>query len=123
VAKAEIEFNSMHDVPWHPIAGVRGLYEKILSKDESSGDYTRLLRFEPNTDATPMGVQRHEFWEEVFIAQGSITDVSLGQTFSAGMYACRPPGMPHGPWVSEHGCLTFEIRYFRRSPPTPNADI
>ncbi len=33
------------------------------------------------------------------------------QTFGAGMYACRPPGMPHGPWHSPDGCLTFEVRY------------
>jgi hypothetical protein len=113
VAKAEIEFNTMEHVPWSS-TGVAGLFEKILSRDEASGDYTRLLRFEPGTDTRPMGVQKHDFWEEVFIVQGSITDLSLGQTFTAGMYACRPPGMPHGPWTSGPGCLTFEIRYYRR---------
>jgi hypothetical protein len=40
-------------------------------------------------------------------------DDALGETCSAGMYACRPPGMPHGPWRSEDGCRTFEIRYYR----------
>jgi hypothetical protein len=38
-------------------------------------------------------------------------DIPLQQKFSAGMYACRPPGMKHGPWRSEEGCITFEVRY------------
>ena len=40
-------------------------------------------------------------------------DLVLARTFSKGMYACRPPGMPHGPWRSETGCTTIEFRYFR----------
>jgi hypothetical protein len=31
-----------------------------------------------------MGVQRHEFWEEVWILEGAIEDLSLGQEFTAG---------------------------------------
>ncbi|MED5569770.1 MAG: cupin, partial [Chloroflexota bacterium] len=31
-----------------------------------------------------------------------------------GMYACRPPGMPHGPYLSPIGCTTFEVRYYRK---------
>jgi hypothetical protein len=27
------------------------------------------------------------------------------------MYACRPPGMLHGPYRVPRGCITFEIRY------------
>ena len=30
-------------------------------------------------------------------------DTTLEQTFSAGDYACRPPGMVHGPWTSARG--------------------
>jgi len=32
------------------------------------------------------------------------------------MYACRPPGMPHGPWRAPEGCITFEIRYYKPPP-------
>jgi len=42
---------------------------------------------------------------------GSLTDLGLQRTFSAGMYACRPPGMPHGPYRSPAGTLLFETRY------------
>jgi len=30
------------------------------------------------------------------------------------MYACRPPGMVHGPYRVPTGCLTLEMRYFKR---------
>jgi hypothetical protein len=29
------------------------------------------------------------------------------------MYACRPPGMPHGPYACPRGALLFETRYRR----------
>lgn len=52
-----------------------------------------------------------DFWEEVYIPEGSFTDLTLGEMFTAGMYACRPPGMPHGPWSTDEGVVTFEVRY------------
>jgi hypothetical protein len=38
-------------------------------------------------------------------------DLTLDRTLRAGEYACRPPGMEHGPWVSEEGCEMFEVRH------------
>jgi hypothetical protein len=37
-------------------------------------------------------------------------DLTLERTFGAGEYACRPPGMVHGPWTSD-GCEMLEVRY------------
>jgi hypothetical protein len=112
MAKPELEFQ----VPpgeWRDPAGneVAGIEEKILSADEDGSAYTRLLRFAPGTDSTANGPQVHDFWEEVFIVEGDLTDLRLGERFSAGMYACRPPGMVHGPWRSESGVLMVEFRY------------
>jgi hypothetical protein len=61
-----------------------------------------------------MGTLRHDFWEEAWIVGGAIQDLRQGQIITRGMYACRPPGMPHGPFRSEDGALIFEIRYHRR---------
>jgi hypothetical protein len=120
--KPEYEFfDPTERFPFTPIAAVEGLEEIVLAADEASGDYTRLLRFAPGTDTTPMGVQRHDFWEEVWIISGAIHDLTLDETFSAGMYACRPPGMAHGPWQAPDGCVTFEIRYFDRPAADPGA--
>ena len=55
----------------------------------------------------------HDCWEEVYMIKGSFTDLRLDKKFSEGMYACRPPGMEHGPWKSENGCLLFEIRMYK----------
>ncbi len=99
---------------WKPVAGVPGLSEIILAADEATGSYTRLLRFEPGTDTTVQGVQTHDFWEEVIIYQGYLHDLTLDQAFGTGFYACRPPGMAHGPWRTPEGCITFEVRTFER---------
>ncbi len=115
--KPEYEFFDVTTVPWTPCANdaTAALRERVLAPDDASpGVATRILRFEPGTDTSPNGVQVHDFWEEVYIIEGAFHDVALGQTFVAGQYACRPPGMPHGPWISEHGCTTFEVRYRSR---------
>ncbi|TYB48870.1 cupin domain-containing protein [Actinomadura chibensis] len=112
MAKPEHEFFPADKIGFTPCEGdVPQLTERILAADAASGVATRMLRFEPGTDTTPNGVQKHDFWEEVYILEGSITDLRLGETFTPGMYACRPPGMEHGPWRSDDGCLTFEVRY------------
>ena len=53
----------------------------------------------------------HDFWEEVYIVEGSHWDGD--QHFKKGMYACRPPGMKHGPYWTDEGVVTFEVRYKR----------
>lgn len=111
MAKPEIEFTSVDQWPWVPVAGIPGQAERILATDAGSGLATRMLRFDPGCDTSTMGVLRHDFWEEVHILSGSLHDLTLGQVFGAGTFACRPPGMPHGPWRSPDGCVTFEVRY------------
>jgi ChrR-like protein with cupin domain len=118
VPKPELEFFRPEPLPWRPVAGSptggvggAGIDEKILSRDPVSGDLTRLLRVAPGTETSDTIV--HDFWEEVWILEGSLIDLGKGQTFGAGMYACRPPGMRHGPYRSPGGALLFETRYRR----------
>ncbi|MGA8296397.1 MAG: cupin domain-containing protein [Acidimicrobiales bacterium] len=98
---------------WVP-TGIDGQSEQILAEDPQMGIYTRLLKFAPGTDTSPSGTLTHDFWEEIYILSGEITDTRLACSFSAGDYACRPPGMEHGPWQSETGALLFEVRYVAR---------
>lgn len=113
MSKPEHEFFPAETVAWTtPEPAVPGLTERVLASDASAeGVATRMLRFAPGTDTSVAGVLRHSFWEEVYILEGAIHDLTLDETFTAGMYACRPPGMPHGPWRSDEGCTTFEVRY------------
>lgn len=115
-SKPELEFldpDATDGFAWVPLAGdaTGQLSEVVLAGSHESGWVTRLLRFEPGADTSPNGVLTHDVWEEVFIVSGSIHDLRLGETFTAGMYACRPPGMEHGPWTSPDGAVTFELRY------------
>ena len=116
MAKPELEFFDPGHLAWREVvgsasagAGGRGVREKILSLDPVTGDLTRLLRFDAGVETTE--TIAHDFWEEVWILEGELIDLGTQQTFSAGMYACRPPGMVHGPYRVPRGCLTFEIRY------------
>ena len=112
MAKPEHEFFPVTEIAFTTCAGdVPSLSERQLAVDGTAAVATRVLHFAPGTDTSPNGVQCHDFWEEVYILEGSITDLRLGETFTSGMYACRPPGMEHGPWVSAEGCVTFEVRY------------
>jgi hypothetical protein len=119
MSKPELEFEPAEGVDWTPCDGnVDGLWERVLSSTgERGGPVTRILRFDPGIDTTPNGVMVHDYWEEVYILEGDLTDLTLGETFTAGMYACRPPGMRHGPWTTEHGCRTFEVRYWGAQKP------
>lgn len=113
MSKPEFEFFPASTVNWTPVpGGVPGLTERILAYDPAAGIATRMLRMDPGTDTSPNGTLTHEFWEEVYILQGSMYDIVLEKNFTAGMYACRPPGMKHGPWRTKEGCMTFEVRYF-----------
>ncbi|MFQ5851390.1 MAG: cupin domain-containing protein [Candidatus Binatia bacterium] len=116
MAKLEKEFFDLNEIEWKPIEGGSGakgsgILEKILSRDEKTGDYTRLLRFDPGVETDE--VLEHDFWEEVIILEGSLVDKRLNHEFTKGMYACRPPGMKHGPYRAPNGCMTFEIRYYK----------
>jgi hypothetical protein len=116
--KPEYEFFRPDHLPWEDVAasttggaGGAGVRQKILSRDDATGDVTRLLQFDAGVETTE--TISHDFWEEVWILEGELMDLGKHQTFTAGMYACRPPGMPHGPWRTREGCSTFEIRYHK----------
>lgn len=117
--KPEMEFRLPTHIPWEPVAasptagvGGAGVQQKILSRDEETGDVTRLLKFDAGVETKePI---THDFWEEVWILEGELIDLGKKQTFTAGMYACRPPGMLHGPYRVPKGCTTLEFRYYKR---------
>lgn len=96
--------------------------EKILASDidetKKSGSRTRLLRFESGAFTTKPFV--HDHWEEVYLISGNLTvgndeNGVGGVEFPAPTYACRPPGVWHGPFKSETGCLLYEIHYYDES--------
>jgi hypothetical protein len=116
MAKAEREFFDADLVPARGVPGSDTLHERILSEDPASGDDTGILIMDPGSDTSPLGVQAHDYWEEVWILAGSLRDLTVDRTFHAGQYACRPPGMRHGPWQAPDGCTMLVFRYGRVRP-------
>lgn len=118
MAKPEMEFFDTELIPWKPIEGSSGAYEKILSMDPVTGSYTRLLMSAPDLhlclsqpQVPPGKVLCHnDFLEENFILRGTLLDVTNNKTYRAGYYACRPLGMKHGPFFHPTGAITLEIR-------------
>jgi hypothetical protein len=96
-----------------------GIQQKILAgtldEGNKTGNRTRLLRFLPGVYTTAPFV--HEYWEEVYLLSGDLivgndANGNGGERFQPNTYACRPPGVHHGPFKSETGCLLLEIHYF-----------
>jgi len=92
-----------------------GIQHKILAGrlDEQSktGNRTRLLRFARGAFTSVPFV--HDYWEEVIVLDGDlIVEGKDRQSFGPLTYACRPPGISHGPFSSRSGCLLFEIHYY-----------
>lgn len=113
MAKPELEFFDPDvKVEWRQVEGAQeGIMEKIVSHDPDTGSYSRILKFPPmNTDQ----VLVHDFWEEVYILKGSLYDIQKKETYLEGYYACRPPGMLHGPYKIPYGCMTLEMRYYKK---------
>ena len=118
------EHKEFHDVDlctgWEVPPGYpSGIEQKILAgnldEKRKVGNRTRLLRFHSGVHTTAPFV--HDYWEEVYLLSGDLivgNDArgEGGIAFSGHTYACRPPGVYHGPFKSEGGCLLLEIHYY-----------
>src|SRR6056297_2646570 len=96
-----------------------GIQQKILAgrldETRKTGNRTRLLRFAPGVFTTKPFV--HDYWEEVYLVSGDLTvgndeNGEGGEAFEPNTYACRPPGVYHGPFKSNGGCVLLETHYY-----------
>ncbi|TIP29252.1 MAG: cupin [Mesorhizobium sp.] len=122
IRKEHKEFHTidMTGEDWHSPPGYPpGIEQKILAgrldNAGKTGHRTRLLRFAPGAYTTVPFV--HEYWEEVYLISGDlIVGGSSGEepwlSFAPNTYACRPPGVYHGPFRSHTGCLLLELHYY-----------
>lgn len=119
--KPHIEFTALNMAEgWETPPGYPdGIKQKILASDIDergrTGSRSRLLRLDPGAYSTEPFV--HDHWEEVYLVSGDLivgndANGEGGEPFRAPTYACRPPGVSHGPFKSEGGCLLFEIHYY-----------
>ncbi len=120
-AKPHIEFENLDmSTGWETPPGYpTGITQKILASDldetAKTGSRTRILKFDPGAFSTVPFV--HDHYEEVFLFQGSLIvgndeNGDGGEAFENPTFACRPPGVYHGPFKSDEGCLLYEIHYY-----------
>ncbi|MBL8384326.1 MAG: cupin domain-containing protein [Burkholderiales bacterium] len=104
---------------WAPVPGHPGIEEMILADNLDAaarcGSRTRLARWRPGT-CMPSPVV-HDFHEEVFVVSGDLVvgcdaHGRGGERFDAPTFACRPPGVLHGPFTTSGGCVLLEFQYF-----------
>lgn len=119
--KPHMEFTPLDmDDGWQTPPGYpEGMQQKVLASDlderNKSGSRTRLLRIAPGCYSTVPFV--HDHWEEVYLLEGDLIvgndeQGAGGEKFQAPTYACRPPGVHHGPFKSDAGCVMFELHYY-----------
>ena len=121
LAKAHREFHTVDlDDGWQVPPGYPSSIEQKTLADAFDpvtrrGSRTRLVRFHPGAFTTEPFT--HDHWEEVYLLSGDLIvgsdpDGTGGEPFPAHTYACRPPGVAHGPFRSETGCLMLELHYY-----------
>ena len=121
VGKPHIEFLKLNmDEGWETPPGYpEGMKQKILATDldarTKTGSRSRFLKIEAGEYSTKPFV--HDHWEEVYLFEGDLIvgndeNGEGGEKFMAPTYACRPPGVYHGPFKSETGCVMFELHYY-----------
>ena len=83
-----------------------GVDEMVLNEDPATGRRTTLQRWQPGA-SNKQDIFVHDYCEEIYMVEGDLCDTRLGQSWEKGAYAYRKPGMRHGPFRSEKGCLMF----------------
>ena len=121
--KPHLEFEELNMTEgWEEPEGYpKGMQQKILTSDideaKKTGSRSRFLRLLPGVYSTEPFI--HDHWEEVFLFEGDLIvgndrEGNGGKKFLAPTYACRPPGVYHGPFKSDGGCIMFELHYYQK---------
>ncbi len=121
--KPHLEFHPVDmNEGWHTPAGYpAGIKQKILASDldetKKMGSRSRLLKFDPGVYTTAPFV--HDHWEEVYLMSGDLivgndAQGKGGEPFVAPTYACRPPGVHHGPVQVRNGMHAVRNALLRR---------
>ena len=103
----QFEFHPATSAPNREWAALEpGIDQMTLNEDSATGRRTVLQRWQPGA-VNQQEIFVHNYVEEIYLAEGDLYDLRLQQGWGKGAYAYRKPGMKHGPFKSEKGCLMF----------------
>ena len=121
-ANTGIGMKAIGEDDWTPLPGFDGLTQVVLSgrldEQAKTGRRTRLVRFAPGVST--QGTLVHDYYEEVYLVEGVLSPATqvagdvAGEVAPAAApaFVFRPPGTPHGPFLSEGGCVLLEVHYY-----------
>ena len=89
-------------------------FESDEQKHNSSIGFGSILINDPKTTKhLPETKKRGDNYILVYKIVGNDEKGNGGESFDKATYACRPPGVYHGPFKSEKGCTLFELHYYK----------
>lgn len=106
----QFEFHpSTQDRAFQPLDGTSITQLTLNAEPAPSSRRTTLQRWEPGAVNSQSHAFVHDYVEEIYLVEGDLTDTRMGQKYEKGWYAYRKPGMEHGPFRSDGGCLMFIV--------------
>ena len=105
------------EMPWRE-KSLKGVHEKMLWRDETTGASVALIRFEKGA-----GIPKphsHASNQMMFCLSGHFEYSSTGVTLKPGSFYCNPKGNVHGPSIALEETVVVEIYDGPHYPTTPS---
>lgn len=102
---AEILIQS-HDVPWRE-KSLKGVWEKMMWRDESTGASIALIRFEKGAGIP--APHSHASNQSMFCLKGRYEYLRTGVVLTQGCFYLNPKGLVHGPTIAHEETIVLEI--------------
>jgi quercetin dioxygenase-like cupin family protein len=94
------------DMAWRP-KSLRGVYEKVLWRDEATGASICLIKFDKGTSIPEPHL--HAANQFMFCLEGNYEYKHNGLTLKAGSFYWNPKGNVHGPTIAHEETIVVEI--------------
>lgn len=94
------------DMAWRP-KSLRGVYEKVLYRDDATGASICLIKFDKGTSIPEPHL--HAANQFMFCLEGNYEYKHNGLTLTAGSFYWNPKGNVHGPTIAHEETIVVEI--------------
>ena len=74
-------------------------------------NYPLFTCFKAGANTKAFGAKSHDYPEEIMIIKGRLFDEAFNKWLEPGVYASRPSGEVHGPFIAEEEGIVLEMSY------------